>query len=270
MLTKDFSLSRKQLTLANIKIPVKSGNPYRNAGTGKFGFELPGVQFITGRRFIQGMQTETKNALADRVRYTNATEIGIKQNEETGELTVVLFTQGRKMDSFTLPPPNPEDGPEPDADEPEPGTRGEPYEPAFGREDEEQRDLILRAARDLNLNDDQILAQIEESLGRKLSDAEKQQIREEVTRQRIEDLIQYLDYNLFRKVEKNEPGGRVKIRTPRGYLRRTFAGLDGIQAKKVLTRLKAMGWDDEVVKESVVGFMSNKLKKEIGYETEDK
>jgi hypothetical protein len=39
---KTFSLHREQLeelNLANIKIDVKSGNPYRNAGTGKFGFE---------------------------------------------------------------------------------------------------------------------------------------------------------------------------------------------------------------------------------------
>lgn len=265
---KDFSLKReKELNLANIKIDVKSGNPYRNAGTGKFGFEIPGVQFITGKRYMKAMPTETRNALADRVRFTKAREIGIKQDAATGELKVVLFVEGRLLDSFVLPPPDPSDGPKPPKNAPEPGQTGKPYEPAFGQDDEQQRDLILKAARDLNLSDDQIVRQIEENIGRDLSDAEKQQIREEITRQRIEDLIQYLDYNMYRK-DKGEPGGRVKIRTPRGYLRRTFANLDKTQAQGVLTRLGALGWSEKEIEDNVAGFMSRKLKRELGYETE--
>jgi hypothetical protein len=265
---KSFTLNK--LDLANIKIDVKSGNPYRNAGTGKFGFELPGVQFITGRRYVEAIDTDAKNALADRVKYTNATEIGIKQDETTGELIVVLFTQGRKLDSFTLPPPSPSEGEKPPESDPAPGETGKPYEAPFSPDDEILRDAILSAARDLNLNDEQIVKAIEQRLGRELSAAEKYNFQQDVMRQRMEDLIHYLDHNLYLKINKNEPGGRVKIRTPRGYLRRTFAGFDKTQAQKVLTRLKAMGWDDKVVEDNIAGFISNKLKKELGYQTDAK
>jgi len=267
-MNKVFSLNRKDLNtlnLANVKIDVESGNPYRNAGTGKFGFELPGVSILMGKSFLKGMNTEAKNALANRVKITNARQMGIRQDESTGELIVVLANDGRIIDSFTLPPPDPVEGNSPDTGPETQGERGKPYEAAFDQSDEILRDAILDAARNLNLGEEQVIAAVEARIGRELTDAEKFQLGEEITRQRIEDLVQYLYSN---STDENTDG-IVRIRTPRGYLRRTFAGLDKVQAEKVLNRLKAMGLDDETIDNKIISGMSKKLKKELGYVKEE-
>jgi hypothetical protein len=266
MATKQFSLDKVDLS-SSVKINVKSGNPYRNPLSGKFGFELPGVQTIAGGRYISDIQTDAKTALANRVKYTGANQIALKKNA-TGKITVVLANSGRILDSFTVPDSSEAEGEAVERTEPVPN-EGEAYEAPFDPSDEVLRDAILSAARDFNLNDDQIVQLIEQRIGRELSDAEKFKIQEEIDRQRMEDLIQYLDYNLYKKIEQEEPGGRVKIRTPRGYLRRTFAGFDKTQAQKVMTRLRAMGWSNEVLEEQVVKGLPKRLKKDLGYITDE-
>lgn len=267
---KTFSLNRKGLNLANVKIDVTSGNPYRNSATGKFGFEIPGVAVIMGKRFLRAIDTESRNSLANRVKYTGARQMGIKQNE-TGTLTVVLATEGRILDTFTLPPPLPLREDETAHITATGGEKGQPYEAALDFEEEELRDQILNAARDLNLRESQIESAIEEKLGRDLSEAEKEQLQQEIDRQRLEDLVQYLSYNMHRFYNKGEEGGRVKIRTPRGYLRRTFSGLDKTQAQKVVSRLQGLGWNEEQLEAKVFKYMPKRLRREFGrQEDEDK
>lgn len=258
---RTFSLKRtRSENYANVKIAVESGNPYRNAGTGKFGFELPGVSILMGKQFLKGMDAGLKNILANRVRYTNARQMGIRQDETTGELIVVLATEGRVIDTFTMAPPSPVEGDSPPAGSGPPSNTGKPYVAAFDQTDEILRDAILDAARNLNLNEDQVIVAVEDRIGRELTDAEKHQLGEEITRQRLEDLIQYL----YTNSTDEKTDGKVRIRTPRGYLRRTFAGLDKVQAEKVISRLKAMGLDDETVDNKVIAGMPKRLKNELG------
>ena len=263
--SKGFSLTReKTLNLANIKIDVESGNPYRNAGTGKFGFELPGVSILMGKRLLKGMPTEAKNALANRVRYTNARQMGIREDEATGELIVVLATEGRILDTFSMPPPQPVEGDSAPEGTGPPSNTGKAYKAAFDPADEILRDAILDAARNLNLDEDQVIAAVEDRIGRELSDAEKHQLKLEVDRQRLEDLVQYL----YTNSTDDNTNGMVRIRTPRGYIRRTFAGLDKVQAEKVIGRLQAMGLDDETIKNRIESQMPKRLKREMGIQPE--
>jgi hypothetical protein len=203
------------------------------------------------------------------VRYTGARQMGIKENEN-GDLVVVLGTEGRILDTFSIPSQNPVEGDSPAPEGESAGETGRRYEAAFDPDDELLRDAILDAARNLNLAEDQIVKAVEKRIGRELSDAEKHRLKLEVDRQRLEDLIQYLHSNLDRKLEKGEQGGRVKIRTPRGYLRRTFAGLDKTQAEKVFNRLKAMGWEDQELTDHVASTLPRRLKRELGYQVGDK
>lgn len=246
------------LDFANIKIPVKSGNPYRNVNTGQFGYELPGVDVITGKRYLMGMNKEAKNALASRARFTNATQMALKEGMD-GEVIVVLANAGRILDKFALPSAMPM----PKAPE---GEEGEPMgqESSLDFNDENLRDSLLYASRNLNLDDESIVKSIEDKLGRNLTGTEKQQLNEEIDKQRLEDLIQYLNVNLDRKLKEGSKTGIVRIQTPRGYIRRTFSNLDGPTTEKVFTRLRAMGWGEDVIEEQIASSLPARLKKELG------
>lgn len=266
-MTKLISLNRngKRINLANIQIDVKSGNPYRNSGTGKFGFEIPGVIVIMGKRYLKGMPTEARSALANRVKLFGAREMAIKPNPETGELQVVLSTEGRILDNFTLPMSDPAEGQKPPREDGTEPQRGKKFEAAFDPADELLRDAILDAARNLNLDEDQIVAVVEKRIGRELTDAEKYNLRLEIDRQRLEDLVQYL----YSNATDSNTDGMVRIRTPRGYLRRTFAGLDKIKAEKVINRLKAMGLDDETIDNKIKTQLPKRLKRELGIQEKE-
>jgi hypothetical protein len=246
---------------ANIKINVESGNPYRNSATGKFGFELPGVDVITGRRFLIGMQKEAKDALATRARFTGATQMALKEGQD-GDVIIVLANAGRVLDKFALPNAIAGEDGEPMGSTGEEGTTGQ--EQQLDLNDEILKDSILYASRNLNLDDEGIISSVEERVGRELSDSEKSQLREEVDKQRLEDLIQYLNVNIERKLDKGSKVGIVRIQTPRGYIRRTFSNLDAISAEKVFTRLRAMGWSEKIIEEQVAGTLPAKLRNELG------
>ena len=247
----------ESLDLANIRIPVESGNPYRNSATGKFGYELPGVDVITGKRYLMGMNKEAKNALSSRARFTKATQMALKEGLE-GEVIVVLANAGRILDKFALPNAMPIEQTE--------GTDGEPMrqESQLDFNDESLRDSLLYASRNLNLDDESIVKSIEEKLGRELTGTEVQQLNEEIDKQRIEDLIQYLNVNLDRKLRDGTKTGIVRIQTPRGYIRRTFSNLDGPTTEKVFTRLRAMGWEENVIEDQIASSLPARLKKELG------
>ncbi len=251
------SEEEESLDLANVKIPVKSGNPYRNSATGKFGFELPGVDVITGKRYLVGMQKEAKDALATRARFTNATQMALKEGVE-GDVIVVLANAGRILDKFALPNAMPIEQTE--------GETGEPMEreTTLDFNSDSLRDSLLYASRNLNLDDESIVSSIEEKLGRELTGTEKQQLNEEIDKQRLEDLIQYLNVNLDRKLKEGSKTGIVRIQTPRGYIRRTFSNLDGPTTERVFTRLRAMGWGEDVIEEQIANSLPARLKKELG------
>lgn len=245
------------LDFANIKIPVKSGNPYRNINTGQFGYELPGVDVITGKRYLIGMDKPAKDALASRARFTNATQMALKEGVD-GEVIVVLANAGRILDKFALPNAMPIEQTE--------STDGEPMEQESQLDfnDESLRDSLLYASRNLNLDDESIIKSIEEKLGRQLTSSEVIQLNEEIDKQRIEDLIQYLNVNLDRKLRDGTKTGIVRIQTPRGYIRRTFSNLDGPTTERVFTRLRAMGWGEDVIEEQIASSLPARLKKELG------
>jgi hypothetical protein len=240
------------LDFANIRIQVESGNPYRNSNTGKFGYELPGVDVITGKRYLMGMNKEAKNALASRARFTSATQMALKEGID-GEVIVVLANAGRILDKFALP----------DA---MPGEEGEPMEQesVLDFTEDSLRDSLLYAARNLNLDEENIIKSIEEKVGRELSETEISQLNEEIDKQRLEDLIQYLNVNLDRKLREGTKTGIVRIQTPRGYIRRTFSNLDAANTEKVFTRLRAMGWGEDVIEEQIASSLPARLKKELG------
>ena len=248
----------ESLNLANIKIAVKSGNPYRNINTGQFGYELPGVDVITGKRYLIGMNKEAKDSLASRARFTNATQMALKEGVD-GEVIVVLANAGRILDKFALPNamPVPES---PESEEGEPMEQ----ESQLDFNDESLRDSLLYASRNLNLDDESIIESIEEKLGRALTGSEKIQLNNEIDKQRLEDLIQYLNVNLDRKLREGSKTGIVRIQTPRGYIRRTFSNLDAASTEKVFTRLRAMGWGEDVIEEQIANSLPARLKKELG------
>lgn len=248
----------ESLNLANIKIAVKSGNPYRNINTGQFGYELPGVDVITGKRYLIGMNKDAKDSLASRARFTNATQMALKEGVD-GEVIVVLANAGRILDKFALPNAMPV----PESPE---GEEGEPMEQESQLDfnDESLRDSLLYASRNLNLDDESIIESIEEKLGRALNSSEKIQLNNEIDKQRLEDLIQYLNVNLDRKLREGSKTGIVRIQTPRGYIRRTFSNLDAASTEKVFTRLRAMGWGEDVIEEQIANSLPARLKKELG------
>lgn len=229
-----------------VAVPTESGNPFHNAATGKFAFAPPGVTIVVGKNLVKEMPSNQRKLLFEKAKITNANQLGVTVDDE-GNLVFNLFRDGRLLHKFAVSQGG-EDG----------NAKETPSEPSEG-----ERDTIIDAARETNLTGDKLKSFIEERLGVELSDAEFQLYEQQVVAQRINDLVDYLHTNLRRLEQGEKQTNKVRISTPRGYLRKTFASLDVDTARRVLDRLTARGWNSAVVQERVAEKLPKKLREEL-------
>lgn len=247
-------LKREEKTDLSVKIDVDSGNPYRDPTTGKFSFGIPGVEFRSGQDLFKNLPKATKDAATQRILASGANIVGIKNLGD--KISIVALKDGRFLDKFTVKIDKPVKQGEKEKSQ-------EPEKKSLEQLGATERDAIIDAARNLDLTGNKLKQWLEERLNITVEPETLQYFEELVDYQRIEDLINYLHTNMLRRSDPAQNDKLVRIRTPRGYLRKTFSRLSEDQAREVLERLRAKGWNESEVQDQVVESMPKRLKEVI-------
>lgn len=242
------------VNLANF-VPTKGdgrGNPFHNSATGKFSWAPPGVSITSGAELVKGLNTNDRKLLFEKASTVRANQLAAKIVD--GKLFMVLLRDGRRLHSFSVMPPQ----------TPQEGVQANPLDQTAldPAQLKLMQDAIRDAARQLNLSKGEILNLLKERSKTSLSPIELDQFVQEVKNQRITDLIDYLDTNLHRS-ENHDLSKRVRIQTPRGYLRRTFSALLKEDVQEVMERLQARGWSENIIQEKIVSQVPKKVRSQL-------
>lgn len=253
---KTFSLNREEINFSSVKIDVESGNPYRDPNTGKFSFGIPGVRFYAGLALFKNLPKGTKDLITQRILAFGGNVVGLRQTGD--KVNVVVLKDGRLLGKFSVDVNS-------QVVRTEQETSQENVETNFSSE---EKDAIIDAARDLDLNDQSLKNFLTERLSIEIDEQLLTQLAAQVENQRIDDLISYLDSNMVRKSEESN-SRMVRIRAPRGYLRKIFSILDENQVSDIIQRLQAKGWDDSQVNSEIVEKLPTRLKQRFATEGEN-
>lgn len=125
-----------------------------------------------------------------------------------------------------------------------------------------RRDALIDAARTLDdLSPDGVREFVTRRWAgtRVLTDSDVQSFSEDAQRQRIEDVIDALDYRVRRGVFGRQRIIRVEL--PRGLARQTIRGLSDDEISSVLRRLRERGWSADQLRKHVVRTFDDKDKR---------
>lgn len=237
------------ILLATKVASTKSGNPFHNSATGEFSFAPAGVQILKGGELLKLLSAPSRKTLGDRIKLSGANQLAAQIIE--GKLHIVLLINGKRIHSFAILPKT-------DAQK---AKEGEGKNQAGIEITPVIKDAMIEAARNLGLEDDQIIKFIQDKTGAIIGEEQKQAILDGVQDQRIQDLVDYLDQQLKTRVEgAPQNDALVKISVGRGYLRKTFSRLDEATTKIVLDRLSGRGWNTPVIQATIVTKFPKRLK----------
>lgn len=239
------------LGTVSIDPDTKSGNPFHNPATGEFTFAPAGMQVLEGENLLKGLSTSTRKIFFNRSAVTKANQVVARIIN--GNLQIVLLRDGRKLDSFAVAPKS-ADIQKARAIE----AKGSPG--AQLEQDAIIRDAAVDAVRQGIENADELHAFLR-SRNISLSGGVFAQIQELMKGKRLDDLVDYLHQTLLKKHHKENQVDRVRISVGRGFLKRTFAGLDKGETQKVLERLQGRGWTENTLQGTIVTQFPPRLKK---------
>jgi hypothetical protein len=250
---KSFSLTKDDIHLS-IKIPVESGNPYRDPSTGKFSFGIPGVRFYAGLSLFKNLPKGTKDLITQKILGFGGNVVGLRQSGD--KINVVVLKDGRLLGRFAVDLNSQVVRTEENALE----TGEEKVTTNFSGK---EKDVIVDAARNLDLVDGKLEEFLAQNLEIEITPAVIAELSAQVESQRADDLISYLNSNMVRKEESMDDSKTVRIRTPRGYLRKIFSIVKDDQVLDIIQRLQAKGWSEEKLESDVISQMPKRLKSQF-------
>lgn len=253
---KIFSLNRNQINFGSVKIDVESGNPYRDPNTGKFSFGIPGVRFYAGLALFKNLPKGTKDLVTQKILAFGGNVVGLRQTGD--KVNVVVLKDGRLLGKFSVDINS-------QVVKTEENSAQKEVQTNFSSQ---EKDAIIDAARDLDLNDQLLKNFLSERLSIEIDEQLLTQLASQVESQRIDDLISYLDSNMVRKSEESN-SRMVRIRAPRGYLRKIFSLLDENQVSDIIQRLEAKGWQQNQVNSEIIENLPSRLKNKFVSEGEN-
>jgi len=253
---KIFSLNRNQINFGSVKIDVESGNPYRDPNTGKFSFGIPGVRFYAGLALFKNLPKGTKDLVTQKILAFGGNVVGLRQTGD--KVNVVVLKDGRLLGKFSVDINS-------QVVKTEENSAQKEVQTNFSSQ---EKDAIIDAARDLDLNDQLLKNFLSERLSIEIDEQLLTQLASQVESQRIDDLISYLDSNMVRKSEESN-SRMVRIRAPRGYLRKIFSLLDENQVSDIIQRLEAKGWQQDQVNSEIIENLPSRLKNKFVSEGEN-
>lgn len=205
-----FGAPRTDKTGSSIALPVKSGNPFRDPGSGTFGNGPAGAKVdAASGSVLKQLSPQAALYLTQMKNKFAATDI--KATEVNGRAKIILLKNGVQVGTLDLPVSK--------------QGAGAPQSGA----------PVVSGARD------SLVAKARENVGiEKLDGAARAQ--------RIDDLVDYLyaRYNATGAIFSKP--GTVKVLMPEGMDQKTIGGLTDIELKDVTSRLGTLGWTNGAVK----------------------
>lgn len=137
--------------------------------------------------------------------------------------------------------------------------QGDPVENVPPNEDVQtylrQRDAVRDIAREMDeLAQGDIAELLAGRLTRPLATEEMDQFLRQVRLQRIDDLVDMLDWQLRNLIETVQRGRRrVRLTAPRGWIRKTFNAMTDDEVLSVINRLEARGHNRADLQRSILG-----------------
>lgn len=243
-------LKEDSLELGTIISPIKSGtgrgNSAHDSFSGRFTFLPPGVQILEGMELAKGLSSATAQLFRDRAKATSANQAVLRV--VNGNLHFVLLKNGKKMNSFAI--------------QPEDVRKGVKQEQPARLTDQESI-AIIKLARNLGLSGEKLKNRINEMFTGIAPD-QIQQIEHEVDRQRILDLVMYLDQRLRIELKGEKiTDEEIRIGVGRGFMRRSFATIEKPQLLDIIQKLEGLGWSTDQVNKGLVGKVPKRLKESL-------
>lgn len=232
-------------------VPTKTGggNPSHDSFSGKFSFLPGGVVAIRGEDLLKGLSSPQRKVLFQRAQISKANQVAARIIN--GKLYIVLLSNGRRIDSFSLS--NPADSAQTGTPQTPPGGAGAP---AIGSP--VVRDALVDAARG-GLEGKQ-LTQFLEKRGIQIPPGGMAQFMQLIDEQRKNDLVDYLDQQLRKQTHQSDQIDRVRISVGRGYLRQVFSRYKPDEIKVILQRLEGRGWSEDVIHSNVISKLPKRLR----------
>jgi hypothetical protein len=233
----------------------RPGNDFHNPATGQFTFAPPGVDIITGSNILKQLTKAARDELFRRASQVNANQLAVRIID--GKVSFVLLRDGRRLHSYSIGSEGLEA--QPGEQQPELAKTGGPIDLL---EFIKRRDAVVEAARQLDLTQTDVEKFLKQRAKRDLSDIEVDQLVKEIRAVQVNDLVDYLWYNIESKTGKVRKD-IVRIATPRGYLRKSFANVTEEEARFIIDRLRDRGVEEEDIERSIVGKLPQRLRKFI-------
>lgn len=210
-------LERLDKTGTSVTLPVRSGNPFRDPGSGTFGNGPAGAKTDDKEGLLGAVSQPGKLYVVQMRNKTKADAVSVTRQ---GERVLVVMTKGgTQVAAFTLPM------------NAKPASRATQEAPASL-----SRDAVIDEAR---------------------SDKPIGKLTNPARLQRIEDLVSYLyaRYNASGAIF-SKPGS-VRVEAPAGWDKKTIQGLTDAELKDVAARMQARGWSDQAVSQVLLAHTSS-------------
>lgn len=237
---------------------TRSGNPWHDPRSGKFANSPPGVNVRGGGDILTNLLNVSKRHISMRAAAIHADGI-LAEPAQDGRVKITLYIGEKPVTSFLVvgqgTPPRQARIEDPKAGVVE-DVNHVPSSIPPGVDPEEwgrRMDAVRDAAREIDFLENGDIAEfLQGRIKRPLTDDEIDSFREDVRRQRINDVVDWLDGVLRRQDIMKRRGRRmVKILVPRGYVQRTLAGLHDVELDAILNRLEGRGFDRNRVAENI-------------------
>lgn len=242
-------------SVTGAKRGTRAGNPWFDPSTGRFANMPAGVGVRSGSEFLKGLVSSSKRYIGIAAKRFAADQISAVRGSN-GNIIITLWREGVQLRSFAVPTKDtPADKAKPGADQ-QVHNRGMSAIPGGvdSLEWKRRMDFVRAAAREF---DPQSAEDIREWLKgktkRELTPHEIDMFLDDVREQRLNDLVDILDNSIRRSIASLTRDRRlVKLVAPRGWRRRTMAGLEDRDIVEVFRRLQSRGFSEEQLQSQVI------------------
>lgn len=262
-------INKTQSNVSGMQRNAHSGNPWFDPGTGRFANGPVGVKTVSGGGLMKNILNSGKQFISEQAQRLGADSLAAIADKE-GRVKITLLKSGIALTTFSVPskatsPQQSHIGS--DMVDHSLEDTGLPAPPA-GVDPEEwmrRQDSVRDAARKFNLVDhQQIVDFLQNRAHRKLSQHEINQLMSDIHRQRLDDLVDYLDLKIKGQTSLRKLGKtNVKVVIIGSWFKKTLGGLENADIAEVHRRLLARGNSEEELDRSLLSRLPADRKEDL-------
>lgn len=216
---------------------TRSGNPFHDVQTGRFGFSPGGARVIAGRELLKLLDFQS---LSNAVRSSGANAISAQLDGD--KIKIDFFRNGAPVGTVQVDHPA-NTGEKTQTKQAQPTQAATPT--GTPEEIDRRQDAVRAAGREIEGEITPATAEafLKNFIKRELSSEELNQFVKEALSSRLSDLVDSVDTLLTKR--RKESIKKVRIEAPANWVKRTIGGLSDSEISSVVQRLIARGYSEE-------------------------